>query len=65
MSHPINDSIVDCINDEWDDMTRDLKDWLKTHRDTDMVAKVVHDNLDSLGNKWKQERVTRPRRNSE
>ena len=35
----------------------DLKDWLKTHRETDMVAKVVHDNLDSLEEKWKQEKL--------
>ena len=34
----------------------DLKDWLSTHRETDMVAKVVHDNLDSLEKKWKQEK---------
>ena len=57
MSHQMNDKIVDCINDEWSDMTVDLKDWLKTHRDTDMVAKVVHDNLDSLEEKWKQEKL--------
>ena len=35
----------------------DLKDWLKTHRETDMVAKVVHDNLASLEEKWKQEKL--------
>ena len=34
----------------------DFKAWLKTHRETDMVAKVVHDNLDSLEQKWKQEK---------
>ena len=34
----------------------DLKDWLATHRETDMVAKVVHDNLDSIEKKWKQEK---------
>ena len=57
MSHRINDQIFDVINDEWTDMTvEDLKDWLKTHRETDMVAKVVHDNLDSLEKKWKQEK---------
>ena len=56
MSHRINDQIFDVINDEWTDMSiEDLKDWLKTHRETDMVAKVVHDNLDSLEQKWKQE----------
>ena len=57
MSHRINDQIFDVINDEWTDMSiEDLKDWLKTHRETDMVAKVVHDNLDSLEQKWKQEK---------
>ena len=56
MSHPINDSIVDCINDEWSDMTVDLKDWLKTHRKTDEVADRVYIGLTYLENKWKQER---------
>ena len=57
MSHQINDQIFDRINDEWTDMTvDDFKDWLKTYRETDMVAKVVHDNLDSLEQKWKQEK---------
>ena len=58
MSHRINDQIFDVINDEWTDMSvEDLKDWLETHRETDMVAKVVHDNLDSLEEKWKQEKL--------
>ena len=58
MSHQINDQIFDVINDEWTDMSvEDLKDWLKSHRETDMVAKVVHDNLDSLEKKWKQEKL--------
>ena len=58
MSHRINDQIFDVINDEWTDMSvEDLKDWLKTHRETDMVAKVVHDNLASLEEKWKQEKL--------
>jgi len=57
LSHRINDQIFDVINDEWTDMSvEDLKDWLKSHRETDMVAKVVHDNLDSLEKKWKQEK---------
>ena len=56
MSHQMNDKIVDCINDEWDDMTRDLKDWLKTHRQTDEVADRVYIGLTYLENKWKQER---------
>ena len=57
MSHRINDQIFDVINDEWTDMSvDDFKDWLKTHRETDMVAKVVHDNLNSLEQKWKQEK---------
>ena len=57
MSHQMNDQIFDTINDEWTDMSvEDLKDWLATHRETDMVAKVVHDNLDSLEKKWKQEK---------
>jgi len=58
LSHRINDQIFDVINDEWTDMSvEDLKDWLRTHRETDMVAKVVHDNLDSLEKKWKQEKL--------
>jgi len=56
MSHQMNDKIVDCINDEWDDMTRDLKDWLKTHRKTDEVADRVYIGLTYLENKWKRER---------
>ena len=56
MSHSINASIVDCINDDWDDMTRDLKEWLKTHRETDEVADRVYIGLTYLENKWKQER---------
>ena len=57
MSHQINDQIFDRINDDWTDMSvDDFKAWLKTHRETDMVAKVVHDNLDSLEQKWKQEK---------
>ena len=56
MSHQMNDKIVDCINDEWDDMTRDLNDWLKTHRLTDEVADRVYIGLTYLENKWKQER---------
>ena len=57
MSHQMNDKIFDRINDEWTDMSvDDFKDWLKTHRETDMVAKVVHDNLNSLEQKWKQEK---------
>ena len=57
MSHPINDSIVDCINDEWSDMTVDLKDWLKTHRETDEVADRVYIGLTNLEEKWKQEKL--------
>jgi len=58
LSHRINDQIFDVINDEWTDMSvEDLKDWLKSHRETDMVAKVVHDNLASLEEKWKQEKL--------
>jgi len=57
LSHQINDQIFDRINDDWTDMSvDDFKAWLKTHRETDMVAKVVHDNLDSLEQKWKQEK---------
>ena len=48
--------MFDTINDKWFMLSLDeFKDWLKTHRETDMVAKVVHDNLDSLEQKWKQE----------
>ena len=56
MSHQMNDKIVDCINDEWDDMTRDLKDWLRTHRERDEVADRVYIGLTYIENKWKQER---------
>ena len=56
MSHQMNDKIVDCINDEWSDMTVDLKDWLKTHRQTDEVADRVYIGLTYLENKCKQER---------
>ena len=57
MSHQMNDKIFDRINDEWTDTTvDDFKSWLKSHRETNMVAKVVHDNLDSLEQKWKQEK---------
>ena len=52
----MNDKVFDTINDKWCMLSLDeFKDWLKTHRETDMVAKVVHDNLDSLEQKWKQE----------
>ena len=45
----MNDKVFDTINDKWFMLSLDeFKDWLKTHRETDMVAKVVHDNLDSL-----------------
>ena len=58
MSHQMNDKVFDFINDRWFVMSvDDFKDWLKTHRETDMVAKVVHDNLDSLEEKWKQEKL--------
>ena len=54
----MNDKVFDFINDRWIEMSvDDFKDWLKTHRATDMVAKVVHDNLDSLEEKWKQEKL--------
>ena len=55
MSHQMNDKIVDCINDEWSDMTVDLKDWLKTHRQTDEVADRVYIGLTNLEEKWKQD----------
>ena len=52
----MNDKVFDTINDKWFMLGLDeFKDWLKPHRETDMVAKVVHDNLDSLEQKWKQE----------
>ena len=58
MSHPINDQIFDVINDEWTDMSiEDLKDWLKTHRQTDDVADRVYLSLDYLEEKWKQEKL--------
>ena len=64
MSHPMNDKVFDFINDRWFEMSvDDFKDWLRTHRETDMVAKVVHDNLDSLEEKWKQEKLDSTREN--
>ena len=57
MSHQMNDKIVDCINDEWSDMTVDLKDWLKTHREKDEVADRVYIGLTNLEEKWKQEKL--------
>ena len=58
MSHPMNDQIFDVINDEWTDMSiEDLKDWLKTHRQTDDVADRVYLSLDYLEEKWKQEKL--------
>lgn len=58
MSHPMNDKIFDVINDEWTDMSiEDLKDWLKTHRQTDDVADRVYLSLDYLEEKWKQEKL--------
>ena len=56
MSHPINDSIVDCINDEWDDMTRDLKDWLKSRKDDSIDSHIVYNKLIYLERVWKRER---------
>jgi len=56
LSHPINDSIVDCINDEWDDMTRDLIDWLKSRKDDSIDSHIVYNKLIYLERVWKQER---------
>ena len=56
MSHSINDSIVDCINDEWDDMTRDLKDWLKSRKDDSIDSHIVYNKLIYLERVWKRER---------
>ena len=56
MSHPINDSIVDCINDEWDDMTRDLIDWLKSRKDDSIDSHIVYNKLIYLERVWKRER---------
>ena len=54
----MNDKVFDTINDKWFMLSLDeFKDWLKTHRETDMVAKVVYDNLGSLEEKWKQEKL--------
>lgn len=56
MSNIFTDKVADFVNDRWFEMNvDDFKEWLRTHRETDMVAKVVHDNLDSLEQKWKQE----------
>jgi len=58
MSNIFTDKVADFVNDRWFEMNvDDFKDWLRTHRETDMVAKVVHDNLDSLEEKWKQEKL--------
>ena len=53
----MNDKIIDAINDEWEDMTRDFKDWLETHRKTDEVADRVYIGLTHLEEKWKQEKL--------
>jgi hypothetical protein len=37
-------------------MTRDLKDWLETHKKTDEIADRVNWAFTYLENKWKQER---------
>lgn len=56
MSHPMNDQIIDVINDQWTDMSvEDLKDWLVTHRKTNEVADRVYIGLTYLEHKWKQE----------
>ena len=56
MSNVFTDKVADFVNDRWFEMNvDDFKEWLRTHKDTDDVAKVVHDNLDSLELKWKQE----------
>ena len=57
MSHQMNDKVFDFINDEWSDMTVDLKDWLKTHREKDEVADRVYIGLTNLEEKWKQEKL--------
>ena len=56
MSHQINDSIIDCINDEWDDMTRDLIDWLKSRKDDSIDSHIVYNKLIYLERVWKRER---------
>ena len=56
MSHQINDQIFDTINDEWDDMTRDLKDWLKSHKDDSIDSHIVYNKLIYLERVWKRER---------
>ena len=36
----------------------DFKDWLKTHRETDMLLiEYIYANLDYLEKKWKQEKL--------
>jgi len=52
----MNDKIVDCINDEWDDMTRDLKDWLKSRKDDSIDSHIVYNKLTYLERVWKRER---------
>ena len=52
----MNDKIVDCINDEWDDMTRDLKDWLKSRKDVSIDSHIVYNKLIYLERVWKRER---------
>ena len=56
MSHQINDQIFDRINDEWDDMTRDLKDWLKSRKDDSIDSHIVYNKLIYLERVWKRER---------
>ena len=57
MSHQMNDKVFDTINDKWFMLGLDeFKDWLKTHKQTDDVAQRVYFRLDSLTNKWVQEK---------
>ena len=52
----MNDQIFDTINDEWDDMTRDLKDWLKSRKDDSIASPIVYNKLIYLERVWKRER---------
>ena len=57
MSHPINDMVKESLYERFHDMTLlQFVAWLETHKDTDDVAQRVYFSLNSLTNKWVQEK---------
>ena len=59
MSHPINDMVKESLYERFHDMTLlQFVAWLETHKDTDDVAQRVYFSLDSLTNKWGENRYS-------